>query len=119
MLKAHSYWSEVPGVTKGYQDKFMTLSCQLPMVITFVLLILLITMKIQFKNKILDFLGMISLEIYLLHGLFLDQFSINGQVAITDPFLYTLAVIGASIVLATVVHYICKVLISFIVKNRN
>ena len=118
MLKAHSYWSEVPGVTKGYQDKFLTLSCQLPMVIAFVLMILLVTMKIQFKNKILDFLGMISLEIYLLHGLFLDLF-FTGKSAISDPFIYTFAVIGASIILAAVVHYICKFLISLIVKNKK
>lgn len=117
MLKAHSYWSEVPGVTKGYQDKFMTLSCQLPMVIAFVLLILLITMKIQFKNKILDFLGMISLEIYLLHGLFLDLFSTPGKIVFEDPFLYAIAVVVASIILATVVHYICKFLISLIVRK--
>lgn len=117
MLQVHSYWSEVPGVTMGYSDKFMTLSCQLPMVISFVLLILLITMKIQFKNKILDFLGSISLEIYLLHGLFLEMFSSTGKATIPDPFLYMMAVIGSSIVLATVVHYICKFAINGIVKK--
>ena len=110
MLTNYSYWSESP-YSMGYADKFRCLSVQLPFVICFVLLILIVTMKIQFKNRILDFLGSISLELYMIHNLFLILFSAYGCFPIASPFLYTIASLGCAIVSAFLLHLLDQWLI--------
>ena len=101
MLIHAGYWCEGVG-NPGYTEKFMTLGAQLPMVIVYVLLFLLITFKFQFKNKVLHFLGNISLELYLIHNLFITWF--NGR--INNDFFYILVVYTCSILLAVVLKYI-------------
>lgn len=43
--------------------------------VVFIVAFVLISMKISFKNKILDFLGKISFELYMIHGLYIAIFS--------------------------------------------
>ena len=45
--------------------------------IFFVCMLLLMNLKIKFKNKVLDFTGSITLEIYLIHGLFVQLFGFS------------------------------------------
>lgn len=73
-LRLGGYWTEQPGQNGEYLDKLKTLACQLPMVIFFVFLVLLIMMRIHFTNRMLRFLGTISLEMILMNRLFLEVF---------------------------------------------
>lgn len=107
MLKTYSYWSETPA-DPGYLDKLRCLGVQLPMVITFMLLVVLVGMKIKTGNRAMSFLGKISLELYLIHNLFL-----KNLLMISGTAMYTLSVITASVIAAALLHeldvwLICK-----------
>ena len=79
----------------------------------FVVYFLLLTNKLNFSNKYLDFLGDISFEIYMIHGLvmhYLGKFFVSSGV---NDVLYTIVVLFVSIVFA----YYIKKLIIIIEKN--
>ena len=79
----------------------------------FVVYFLLLTNKLNFSNKYLDFLGDISFEIYMIHGLvmhYLGKFFVSSDV---NDVLYTIVVLFVSIVFA----YYIKKLIIIIEKN--
>ena len=102
MLSNYGYWTETP-FDNGYADKILTLSVQLPMVITFELLLLLILLKVRIHNRFLTFLGKISLELVLLQNVFLFLF--------TDYFpqktgLYLLATTVCTLFLAIIINKI-------------
>ena len=103
MLTTYSYWSEFFN-PPGYLDKFRCLSCQLPMVIVFMFIVLLLMLKIRFSNGVLKFLGEISLELYLIHNLFLIAFRTPGRIMIRGTFSYVIAVLLCSLVLAFLLH---------------
>ena len=71
--------------------------------LAFSLLITLISMKFEIANRALDFLGGMTLEIYLIHVFFVEIFSkkfINSYQPlyyVKNPLLYTLAVIALTI----------------------
>lgn len=70
-------------------------------VISFCLMITLFTMKIKCSNPFLRFLGKISLELYLIHGLFIQLF--KGQLCIIqNDFLFIAAVLACSVTAAAV-----------------
>ena len=74
----------------------------------FVVYFLLLTNKLNFSNKYLDFLGAISFEIYMIHGLvmhYLGKFFVSSGV---NDVLYTIAVLFVSIIFA---YYIKKLII--------
>lgn len=79
----------------------------------FVVYFLLLTNRLNFSNKYLDFLGDISFEIYMIHGLvmhYLGKFFVSSDV---NDVLYTVVVLFISIVF---VYYIKKLII-IIEKN--
>ena len=79
----------------------------------FVVYFLLLTNKLNFSNKYFDFLGDISFEIYMIHGLvmhYLGKFFVSSGV---NDVLYTIVVLFISIVFA----YYIKKLIIIIEKN--
>lgn len=102
MLFNHGYWTETL-YSNGYVDKLLTLSVQLPMVIAFEVLLLLILMKIQMHNKCLKFLGKISLELILLENVFLLYFS---DWIIRNHRLYTIFVLTGTLFFATIINKI-------------
>ena len=53
----------------------------------FVFFIFILTMKIKIGNKVLKFMGGITLEFYLIHGLFVDLFGYSF-LDITSPLYY-------------------------------
>ncbi|MCR5655294.1 MAG: acyltransferase family protein [Lachnospiraceae bacterium] len=111
MLSTYGYWSET-GADKGYDDKFRCLSVQCPMVLCFVLLLLILGMKLRIGNGFLRFLGSISLELYLIHNLFIGGFSmIKGAGALM------FSVVVASIAAATVLHYLNTCIFCLIYKR--
>lgn len=118
MIRTYSYWSETSD-NGGYADKLRCLSCQLPMIIFFVLSLLLISMKIQFKNPILNFLGKISLELYLIHNLFIINFRSDSMFYIESNFIYVIFVIIFAIFLAWLLHGFDQYLIKSISGMKN
>ena len=79
----------------------------------FVVYYLLLTNKLNFSNKYLDFLGDISFEIYMIHGLvmhYLGKFFVSSPV---NDVIYTIVVLLVSIILS----YCIKKLIIVIQKN--
>lgn len=79
----------------------------------FVVYFLLLTNKLNFSNKYLGFLGDISFEIYMIHGLvmhYLGKFFVSSGV---NDVLYTIVVLFVSIVSA----YYIKKLIIILEKN--
>ncbi len=103
MLIHHGYWTE------SNADKFMTLGSQLMQCLFFVLLIIGILHKVRFSNKALAFIGKISLELYLIHNVFIH----NGK-GIRGTGVYVLFIVVGTIILAGIVHavdtfVICKI----------
>lgn len=122
MLTNFSYWCEFePSLTliQIYIVRLLCLSVQLPMIIFFELSVLLIMLKIRFDNPILRFLGKISLELYLIHNIFILYFRNENAIMITNPFLYILAVLFSSIVLAYLLHFIDQKLIGLVGKQSG
>ena len=79
----------------------------------FVVYFLLLTNKLNFSNKYLDFLGNISFEIYMIHGLvmhYLGKFFVSSTV---NDVIYTIVVLLVSVVFA----YCIKKLIIAIEKK--
>ena len=79
----------------------------------FVVYFLLLTNKLNFSNKYLDFLGDISFEIYMIHGLVMHYFGKFFVSSYVNDVLYTIVVFFVSIVSA----YYIKKLIIIIEKN--
>ncbi|MCR5010849.1 MAG: acyltransferase family protein [Lachnospiraceae bacterium] len=111
MLEKYSYWSET-ALDPGYDDKIKCLSVQCPMVLFFVLLLLFIGLKLKIGNRCLEALGTISLELYLIHNLFLSIFSSFKGTGI----FYT-CVILSSLASAAVLHYINTVILCLLYKK--
>lgn len=78
--------------------------------LAFSVLITLISLKLEIENKALDFLGGITLEIYLIHVFFVEIFSkkfLNSYQPlyyVKNPFVYTLIVIILTIPAAWAVN---------------
>lgn len=88
----------------------------------FVMLVLLISLKCEFKNKFLSFISSISLELYLIQGIFVDSFAycyvepyIKPLYYIKNIPLYVLVVSLLSIISAIILNYIHK----FVYKLLN
>jgi len=105
-LQTKGYWHEWDGYP-GYAEKAQTLAMQLPFIFFFVLFVILLTQKIQFKNRILSFLGEISLELYLIHNVFIMYLPVKNR------FWFIAAVYAAGIAAASVLHVIDRKLIGF------
>ena len=119
MLKKYSYWSEIPGQDPAYLDKLRCLSVQLPWIIVFVCFLLLLMMKIRFGNPVLKFLGSISLELYLIHNLFLEGLR-NGTIfKVTSPGMYCVLTILMAVGFATIISGVDKYLIALITGKRK
>lgn len=106
MLSHVGYWKEWDGYP-GYKEKFLTWLVQGPTVIIFVLTFLLLTMKVQFYNPIIKFLGKIAIELYLIHNIFI----LYLPYVIKNEFLYILCVYVGGILLATGIHSVDSLLI--------
>lgn len=102
MLFYHGYWTETE-ISMGYADKLMTFAVQLPMVIAFEALLLLILMKVRIHNRVLKFLGKISLELILLENVFMLCFA---KYLYTTPLLYILLTLVCTTIFATLVNKI-------------
>ena len=106
MISHVGYWVEYPG-HRGYLEKLVTFLVQCPMVIVFDLTFVLLSMKVQFRNRVLSFLGVIALEMYLLQNIFITKLT-----HVIDNDIWFFAVVYAcTIALAWVVHSVNQCLI--------
>ncbi len=118
-LAKYSYWSEIPGKDPRYLDKLRCLSVQVPFILCFVVFVLLIMMKVRFGNPVLKFLGAISLELYLIHNLFLTGLS-NGTIfKVKSPSMYILLTILMAIGAATIISGADKYLIGLLNRKKE
>lgn len=77
----------------------------------FVASVLLFSTKVTIGNKILQFLGEISLETYLIHGLFI-QFFRSNIIYVSNEFIWSSLVLVFSVVWAWILHIIFKKILS-------
>ena len=96
----------------GYPEKFITLAVQVVLCVIFIFLICLINLKVCFKNRMLTFFGGISLELYLIHGVFLWELY-GGEGAEKPDFLYFFYSYGLSIVAAMGLAKLDQLLLNF------
>ena len=94
---------------------------QMPAACAFVILLILLGMKIKIGNKALTLLGSLTLELYLLHGIFLQLFGYNEAVynptQIKNVALLTLVVSLCTFLTAYPVHKLINALASFILNH--
>lgn len=105
-------------------SRFVILCAQIIAAVTFTLAVLMVGMKLKVGNKALAFLGGFTLELYLIHGVFVQVFShcvINEKsyspYYIESLPLYILLVLVCSIPLAYGLHFLDSFIIKFF-KNR-
>ena len=111
VLRTYGYnqeWKYHP----GYPEKLLTLVTQIILCMLFMLVLLLVNMKIQFKNMALKFLGGISFEIYLIHDVFRWSFfsGVDGDMPDAEYMALTFA---ASIVCAWLLSLADKFILDF------
>ena len=110
-LLTYSYWSE-RGTDKGYDDKLRCLLVQCPMVFFFVMLLLMLGLKLKIGNRALVFLGKVSLELYLIHNLFINIFStVKGTGA------FFTSVLATSLLAAFLLHELHARMLCLIYKK--
>ncbi|MBQ9983509.1 MAG: acyltransferase [Lachnospiraceae bacterium] len=108
MLDHYGYWTETI-VNNAYDDKALTLAVQLPMVIFFEMMLFLLMMKVKVHNKVLVFLGEISLEVILLQNLFIlvfDTMKWNQNIHV-----YSSGIMGATIVIAIAINKVKRIVL--------
>lgn len=69
-----SYYGEDWGAKDKVWRRWVCLLSQMGASCAFVFLVFLLNMKIRIGNKVLQFMGTITLEFYLIHGLFVELF---------------------------------------------
>lgn len=97
MLGEYSYWSDTT-------SSFICFSVQLPTIIMFVAIVLLVMMKVNFSNRVLKFIGSIALELYLIHNLFIQYLRSSSFMYVKSDSMYILLVILLAVALAWVIH---------------
>lgn len=113
MLQNVGYWKEYEGYP-GYMEKALTWLVQTPAVVVFVLTFLLLTMKVQFGNRMLSFLGKIAIELYLIHNIFILY--LLG--AVKNDFFFFFCVYAGGIGLALGIHEFDKWLINRVCSTK-
>lgn len=84
----------------------------------FVGMVLLVSMKIRIQNPILQFLGKISMEIYLIHGLFMRGLR-SELLRVENDFLWACLIIVGSVLLGWGFNKLCSWAFRPISKNKK
>lgn len=110
VLKLFGYYKEWEG-HPGYGAKLITLLAQILASAVWLAMVLLICMKVRFRNKVLILLGKISLEIYIIHELFRSHLVYNYERSDMVLFIWVLV---CSIAVAIPLHLLHQPLIRWI-----
>ena len=115
ILGRYGYYREWEG-HPGYREKFISLVAQMVLCMLYVMIMLLLNIKIEYKNKALGFLGKMTYEIYLIHELFRELLlkGIGGKML--NDMTYIALVYIFSIISAWVICLLYKFLKNL--KNR-
>lgn len=110
-----SYYAQTE-TASGYPETLICFFTQLPAVILFVVAVFILCMKVTFSNIMLRFLSKISLELYLIHYLFLLLYK-SEIINITNDLLYVTLVVVSSVAAAFLLHIIHKPIIRIITSK--
>lgn len=117
------YYGEMMGFpfSKKILYRVLTLTPQLLAAVMFTLILILICMKAKFHNKVLDFLGSHTLEIYLTHAFFLEFFAISynykrDSIFYARPWLLLLVTFILTIPTAVLLKKVCNLLCKKLVR---
>lgn len=105
-----------PGVM-GKVYSVLCLICETSATTLFVAFVLIGTMKVKLNNKILDFLGKIALEVYLVHRFFI-VFLNSQYVTIDNKLLYLTAVYSGTIIVSIILHKVDEVIVQ-VIKGKG
>ena len=96
----------------GYPEKLISLVTQIVLCMLFMVVLLLVNMKIEFKNKALKFLGGICFEVYLIHDVFRWSFfkGVDGDMPDAEYMILTFA---ASIVSAWLLSLVDRFILNY------
>ncbi|MGN0368363.1 MAG: acyltransferase family protein [Wujia sp.] len=103
MLATRGYWKETE-TDMAYADKAVTFSVQVVMVLLFEIWMVLILMKVRFDNRVLRFLGRVSLEMILLEKTFILVYREMGYN--TSSHLYMFLILASTMVGAMLINKI-------------
>ncbi|MBP5282256.1 MAG: acyltransferase [Lachnospiraceae bacterium] len=73
------YYGEIWGAPDKVQRRWICLITQIPASCCFVFFMFMLSMKVRLGNRFLAFMGGLTLEFYLIHGLFLNLFSYDFE----------------------------------------
>lgn len=120
-----SYYGENWGAPDKVQRRWICLVSQQLTSCAFVFTVFMAGMKLRIGNKMLAFMGTITLEFYLLHGLFVELFGYSfmdicsSVYYIRNVFLFVLVVFVPSVPLAVLLQKGLRRLQKWIVRGRN
>lgn len=107
MVEMGTYYCEYEGsftILQIFMIKFVTLLCQFAMVFFADAVVLMAMMKIKCGNRITRSLGSVSLELYLIHNLYLIMFGYMGIGGIKNPAMLVYAAVICSLITAYIIH---------------
>ncbi len=104
----YGYYSVTP-IGQIMSNEQITLFAQMALCLTFTWFVLLLNLKISLGNSLLKGISMISMEIFLLHGIFLQCVFDVSQMS--EAMLY-IAVLACGIVAAIIVHLLDKAILT-------
>lgn len=116
-LTKYSYYAQ-SATKSGYPESWICFATQLPAIILFVTAVFMLCMKVTFNNVILRFLSKISLELYLIHNLFLYSYR-SGYINVTNDLLYAFFVVITSVAAAFILHLVDKPLIKMLSGRKS
>ncbi len=109
----YGYYSITP-IGQIIRNESITLYAQMALCILFTWVVLLLNLKISLGNRILNGISIISMEIFLLHGIFLQCIFNVSQMS--EAMLY-IAVLFCGIVAAIIVHLLDKAILTCIHRH--
>ena len=115
-LGKFSYYAQTE-TASGYPESLICFFTQLPTVILFVAVVFILCMKLTFSNIILRFLSKISLELYLIHYLFLLLYK-SDIINISNDLLYVTLVVISSVAAAFLLHLFNRPIIRIITPKK-
>lgn len=83
----------------------------------YVTMIILVGMKVKLQSKIMEWLGSISYEVYLVHGLFFILLR-NNYIYIADEFAFMLTIFILSFISAGILHKIFVCIEKIVIKGN-
>ena len=79
-------------------------------------IIILLGMKVKLQSEIMEWLGSISYEIYLVHGLFFSLLC-NNRINFTDKFAFMLTMLILTFISAFILHRLFSNVLKMVLKS--